>query len=88
MADVRVAPDLVGSLRLDHLERNGSHRRDRGELDESLGFGVTELRRRTGECLEPGDEEALRSFAAGLVIMPCIFVAASDGPPEHLVPGT
>ena len=87
MADVCVAPDLVGSFRLDHLERNGPHRRDGSELDESLGFRVTELRRRMGESLEAGDEEPLRPLAACLVDHARIFAAGSDGPPEHLVPG-
>jgi len=88
MAVVRVAPNLVSPLRLDHLERNGAHRRDGCELDESFGFRVTELRRRMGEGLEAGDEEALRPLAACFVDHAHIFVAGSDGPPEHLVPGT
>ncbi len=83
MADVRIAPDLVGSLRLDQLERNGVHRRNRGKLDESLGFGVTELRRHAGESFEACGEEPRRSFATGFLDHGRIFAAASDGPPEH-----
>jgi hypothetical protein len=49
---------------------------------------VTELRRRTGKSFETCDEEASRPLATGFIDHARIFVAGSDGPPEHLVPGT
>jgi hypothetical protein len=88
MAEMRVAPDLVRSLRPDQLERNGTHRRNRGELDESLGFAMSELRRRMGESFETRHEKSLGSFAAGFFDHRRIFATASDGPPDHPVPGT
>jgi hypothetical protein len=88
MAEMCVAPDLVGSLRPDQLERNGTHRRNRGELDETLGFRVTQLRCRAGEGFEASHEKSLGSLAAGFFDHRCIFATASDGPPDHPVPGT
>jgi hypothetical protein len=56
MTRVRLAPDLVCSLGAEQLERDGAHRRDRGELDQPFRFDVGELSRRAGYGFEPGDE--------------------------------
>ena len=81
MPQVRVVPDLVSLLRLDHLEGNRTHRRDGRELDETFGFGMAELSSNARQRIEACDQQACGSFAAGFVDHARIFVSASDGPP-------
>ena len=78
MSNVRVAPDLVGSLGLDHLQGDRAHRRDGRELDESLGLGMSQLGRDARKRIEPCDEQPRRPFAPCLVDHAVIFAAASD----------
>ena len=56
---VRFLPDRFGPLGLQRLERDGVHRGDRGELDETLGRSVRQLRGDGRERVESRDE-ALR----------------------------
>lgn len=88
MPDVRFTPDLVGSLRLDHLERDRAHRRHGGELDEAFRFGMAKLSSRACQCIEARNEQSRRPFGTGLVDHSRIFAPAPDGPPgTRLVPG-
>ena len=89
MPEMRFTPDLVGSLRLDHLERDRTHRRHRGKLDEAFRFGMSKLSGRACQRIEAGDEQARCPFATGLVDHRCIFAPAPDGPSAtRTVPGT
>ena len=89
MPKVRFTPDLVGSLRLDHLERHRVHRRHRGKLDKAFRFGMAKLPGRACQCIETGDEQARCPFATGLVDHRRIFAPAPDGPSgTRAVPGT
>ena len=89
MPEVRFTPDLVGSLRLDHLERHRTHRRHGGELDEAFRFCMAKLSSRVRECIEARDEQPRRPFATGLVDHRRIFAPAPDGPAgTRPVPGT
>ena len=89
MARMRLAPDLGSPLFPDQLQRDGAHRRDRGELDEPVGVGVPQLRRHASDRLEARHKEAAGAFATGVVRHAGIFAAAPDGPAAPwLVPGT
>ena len=92
MPRVRLAPDLLGLLRLDHLQRDGVHRRNRRELDQPLGLSVTQLPGRAREGVESGDQEPRGALGTGLLGHARIFAPRSDGPlpPEGPcpVPGT
>ena len=85
---MRVAPDLFGLLRMQGLERDRVHRRDRGELDETLDVDVMKLRGNSRERVEPRATRScdVRSERVSSVTSR-IFVAASDGPPmTHVAP--
>lgn len=82
MAHVRLAPDLVGLLRPDQLERDGAHRRHRCELDEPFGLGVTELAGDARDCVKPGDEQTGGAVCADVLGHTWIFATASDGPAQ------
>ena len=89
MPDVRVAPDRLGPLRLEQLERDRTHRRNGSQLDQPLRLAMAKLGRGSRHCLEPCDEEARRPFGTGLVDHARILASGSDGPPGPLaVPGT
>lgn len=62
MSHVSLAPDGLGLLSAEHLERDSMHRRDGCELDQPLGLGVAKLRCRVRDCVEPGDEQPCRPF--------------------------
>ena len=57
MAHVRLAPDRVGLLGLQDLERDRVHRRHRGELHEPLRLGVLQSRGGAGKRFEARHEE-------------------------------
>jgi Flp pilus assembly protein TadB len=89
MPDVRVAPDRLGPLCLQQLERDRTHRRDGRQLDEALSLAVAKLGRGSCDCLEPCNQKARRPFGTGLVDHSRIFAGGSDGPRGQLaVPGT
>ena len=81
MPRVRFTPDLLGPLRLDHLERDRAHRRHGGELDEAFRFGMAKLSGCESQCIEARHEQARRPFATGLVDHCRIFAPAPDAPP-------
>src|SRR5215210_3753244 len=62
---VRVAPDLFGLLRMQGLEGDRVHRRDRGELDKALDVDVMKLRGNGRERVEPRHEELRGAFGTG-----------------------
>jgi hypothetical protein len=80
MAHVCVAPDLVGPLGANQLERDGAHRCDGSKLDEALSLGVRQLRRDTGDGIEPRDEQARGSVRSDVLGHEVIFAAVPDGP--------
>ena len=80
MAHAGVAPDLVRLLGADQLEFDGAHRRDRGDLDQALGLGVTELSRNARDRVEPRHQEAGGAVGTCVLVHACMFAAASDGP--------
>ena len=89
MPDVRIAPDRLGPLRSEQVERDRPHRRDGCQLDQALRLAVVKLGRGARHCLQACDEEARRPFGTGLVDHARIFAGGSDGPPGKLaVPGT
>jgi hypothetical protein len=63
MTDVRLAPDRVGHLGAQHLQRDGLHRRHRGELHEPLGFRMAELAGSAGDSIEAGHQKACGAVA-------------------------
>jgi len=58
MARVGLAPDRLGFLRLECLERDRVHRRDGGQLDQTLGVHVVDLRCHAREGVEPRNEQS------------------------------
>lgn len=63
MTHVRLAPDRLGLLGAQHLQRDGLHRRHRSELHEPLGFRMAELAGSAGDGIEAGDEEPSGALA-------------------------
>jgi hypothetical protein len=88
MSRVRLAPDRLGLLGLQRLERDRVHRRDRGELDEALRFSVTQLRGNGRERIEACNEKPGRSFGSSQLGHPWMFAKASDVPLTFSVPDT
>lgn len=80
MAHVRLAPDLVGPLGANELERDGSHRRHGGELDETLGLRVGELGRQARDGVEPRHEQTCGAVRSGVLGHDRIFAGGADDP--------
>ena len=86
---MRLAPDGLGLLRLERLQRDGVHRGDGGELHETLGLHVADLRGHGRERIEPRHEQSRRPFGTsqfghGSHLRGCIGRSSLAGP----VPGT
>jgi len=58
MARVRLSPDRLGFLRLEGLERDRVHRGDGGQLDQTLGVRVVDLRGHRRQGVEPRNEQS------------------------------
>ena len=82
VAQVRVPPDLVCLLGADQLQRDGPHRRDRRDFDQSLGFGVPALARDACDGIQPSHEQTCRPVRSGVLGHPRMFAAAPDGPAQ------